>query len=167
MATGPRYRVHFSRRRQGKTNYRARKRLLKSDMPRGVVRISSKHVTVQLVDFDPKGDKVLVSAHSKELAKMGWKSNPSNTPSAYLVGLLAGMRAQEKKIDEAVLDIGLHAPIKGSKVYATLKGLVDAGIEIPHDPEVLPGEDRINGKALSDEVFKSFQTVAVKIRGGE
>ncbi|EQD30588.1 50S ribosomal protein L18P, partial [mine drainage metagenome] len=37
MSTGPRYRVAFRRRREGKTDYRARLRLLKSDRPRAVV----------------------------------------------------------------------------------------------------------------------------------
>jgi len=167
MATGPRYRVHFARRREGKTDYRARKNLLKSEKPRGVVRASSRHTTVQLIEYDPKGDKVIVSAHSKELVKMGWTKGTSNTSTAYLVGLLAGKRAQEKKIKEAVLDIGLHAPIKGSKVYASLKGMVDAGLDIPHDPKILPDDPRITGAVLGDDVPKMFESVANKIRGGQ
>ena len=167
MATGPRYRVHFARRREGKTDYKARKHILMSMKPRGVVRSSAKYTTVQLIEYDPKGDKVLVSAHSKELVKMGWTKGTSNTSAAYLVGLLAGTRAQEKKITEAVLDIGLHAPIKGSKVYATLKGMVDAGLDIPHDPKILPDESRITGATLGDDVPKIFESVANKIRGGK
>ncbi len=167
MATGPRYRVHFARRREGKTDYRARKSLLRSHLPRGVVRASSKHITVQLIDYDPKGDIILVAANTIELKKMGWTRATSNTSSAYLVGLLAGTRAVEKKIDKAVLDIGLHAPIRGSKVYATLKGLLDAGLDIPHDPSILPDESRIKGENLGDDVPKMFEAVSSKIRGGE
>ena len=167
MATGPRYRVHFARRREGKTDYHARRKVLRSMKPRGVVRSSSNYTTVQLIEYDPIGDKVLVSAHSKELVKMGWTKGTSNTSAAYLVGLLAGKRAMDKKIKEAVLDIGLHAPIKGSKVYATLKGMVDAGLDIPHDPKILPDESRITGDVLGEDVPKIFESVASKIRGGD
>lgn len=167
MATGPRYRVHFARRRKGKTDYRARKKLLKSDLPRGVVRASGRYITVQFVRYDPKGDEVLASAHTKELKKMGWTKGTSNTSAAYLVGLLAGKRAVEKKLDKAVLDIGLHAPTRGSKVYAVLQGMVDAGLDIPHDPSVIPDESRIKGETLGEDVPKIFESVSKNIRGGE
>ena len=167
MATGPRYRVHFARRRKGKTDYRARKKLLKSDLPRGVVRASGRYITVQLIRYVPKGDEVLASAHTKELKKMGWTKGTSNTSAAYLVGLLAGKRAVEKKVDKAVLDIGLHAPTKGSKVYAVLKGMVDAGLDIPHDPSIIPDESRIKGETLGEDVPKIFESVSNNIRGGE
>ena len=165
MATGPRYRVHFRRRREGKTDYRARRRFLVSNLPRSVVRCSSRYVTVQLIEFDPKGDKVLVSATSKELAKMGWTKGGANTPAAYLAGLLAGKRALENKINKAVLDMGLQSPVPGTKVFAALKGLVDAGLEIPYDPKVVPDESRIKGEHLGDDVPKIFEKVATKIRG--
>lgn len=167
MATGPRYRVHFARRRKGKTDYRARKKLLKSDLPRGVVRASGRYITVQLIRYVPEGDEVLASAHTKELKKMGWTKGTSNTSAAYLVGLLAGKRAVEKKLDKAVLDIGLHAPTKGSKVYAVLKGMVDAGLDIPHDPSIIPDESRIKGETLGEDVPKIFESVSNNIRGGE
>ncbi len=167
MATGPRYRVHFARRREGKTDYRARKRLLMSHLPRGVVRASSKHITVQLINYDPKGDVVLAAANTKELKKMGWTRATSNSSAAYLVGLLAGTRAIENKIDIAVLDIGLHAHTKGSKVYAALKGLLDAGVNISHDPSIIPEENRINGELKGEDVSKMFESVSNKIRGGK
>ena len=70
----------------------------------------------------------------------------NNLPSAYLTGFLAGLRAKSKGIDNAVLDIGLNPPVKGSKVYAALKGVVDAGLDVPVDPETFPAEERINGR---------------------
>ena len=167
MATGPRYRVHFRRRREGKTNYRARRRILVSGLPRSVVRCSSRYITVQLIEFDMKGDKILVSASSRELKELGWTKGGSNTSTAYLVGLLAGKRALENKIDKSVLDIGLQSPVKGTKVFAALKGLVDAGLDIPHDESILPDESRIKGEHLGDDVPKMFESVAKKIRGGE
>jgi len=35
--------------------------------------------------------------------------------------------------------------MKGSKIYAVLKGASDAGLEIPHSPDILPSEERIKG----------------------
>lgn len=167
MATGPRYRVHFRRRREGKTDYRARRRLLASGLPRGVVRKSSRYITVQIVDFDMGGDRVLVSASSRELALLGWKKGRANTPAAYLVGLLAGKRALDNNIDSVILDIGLQSPVKGTKLFAVLKGMVDAGLDIPHDESVIPDESRIKGEHLGEDIPAMFESVANKIRGGE
>ncbi len=165
MAKGPRYRVHFRRRREGKTDYRHRRAAVASNLPRGVVRCSSRYIYVQLIDFDLKGDKVLASASSKELAKMGWTKGTSNTSAAYLAGFLAGKRAVDNKVKKAILDIGLHAPTKGTKVFAALKGMVDAGLDIPHDPEIIPDESRIKGEHIGDDVPAIFEKVVASIGG--
>ncbi|MDI6655352.1 MAG: 50S ribosomal protein L18 [Candidatus Hydrothermarchaeota archaeon] len=149
MAGGPRYRVAFRRKREGKTDYRKHMKLLLSEKPRLVVRKTSNHVIAQLVEYSPAGDRVIVSCHSNELKKYGWKGSTSNIPSAYLVGLLVGLKAVKKGVKEAVLDIGLLAPTKKSKVFAVLKGSVNAGIQIPHDKEMLPDEGRIKGEHIS------------------
>jgi large subunit ribosomal protein L18 len=145
MAHSAKYRVPFRRRREGKTNYRLRLNLLLSRKPRLVARKSLNNMVAQLVAYDEKGDKVLVSAHSKELVKMGYKGHCGNIPAAYLTGLLLGKKALKEGYDEAVLDIGLNAATKGASVFAILKGAVDAGMDIPHSEDILPEEDRING----------------------
>ncbi|MHA1860396.1 MAG: 50S ribosomal protein L18, partial [Candidatus Asgardarchaeia archaeon] len=63
-------------------------------------------------------------------------------------GLLIGKRALKKRIKSAVLDIGVQKSIKGSRIYALLKGVVDAGLKVPHSPDVLPPEDRIKGEHI-------------------
>ncbi len=166
MATGPRYKVPFRRRREGRTDYRHRAALLRSDLPRAVVRKSNRNITVQLVTYDDKGDKVLASAVSTELADMGWSKSGKSTPGAYLTGLLAGKRAMEKGLEAAVLDIGLREPTKGALIFAALKGLVDAGIEIPHGDEMFPSDDRISGKHMKD-VAAMFAETKKKIGGAE
>jgi len=151
MATGPRYRVPFRRRREGKTNYRSRRALVLSRVPRLVVRLSLKHAIVQVIEAESIGDKVLVSAHSNELAKAyGWLSNRGNIPSAYLTGLLCGFKAMANGVDKAFLDIGLHIPSKGTRIFAALKGAVDAGVEVPHSEDILPDEGRISGKHIAE-----------------
>jgi len=84
MATGPRYFVPFRRRREGKTDYYARGRLIVADSPWMVVRKTNKHIIIQLVEAEMDGDKTLITAHSKELVKYGYKGSTSSTPSAYL-----------------------------------------------------------------------------------
>ena len=65
-------------------------------------------------------------------------------PSAYLTGLLCGLRAKKVGVTKAVLDIGLIPPTKGSRLFATLSGVLDAGLEVPHGEEKLVKE-RTNG----------------------
>jgi len=144
-------RVPFRRRRSGKTDYRKRLKLIRSGMPRAVVRCSLRHTVVQLVKYDEKGDQVLASATTAQLADMGWTGSTGNLPAAYLAGLMAGRKALKANLDKAVLDIGLRTPSKGSKVFASLKGLLDAGLKINHTKEVLPSDDRIRGKHLGKE----------------
>jgi ribosomal protein S18 acetylase RimI-like enzyme len=58
MATGPRYKVAFRRRRENRTDYYARRRLLTSQEPRAIVRRSNKNVSIQFADFGMEGDSI-------------------------------------------------------------------------------------------------------------
>lgn len=149
MAQGSRYKLAFKRRREGKTNYGARLKLIGLDKHRLVVRVTGNHTLAQIVDVQIEGDQTLVSAHSQELKNMGWLASGKNTSAAYLTGYLCGKKALKEGITEAVLDMGLATSTKGSRVYAALKGALDAGLEIPHNDVILPSEDRITGKHIS------------------
>jgi len=151
MSTGPNYRVPYRRRREGKTDYKARRALVLSKVPRLIVRGSLKNMTVQIAEAQPNGDRVIVSANSRELTKTyGWKASRSNLPSAYLTGFLCGLRATKGGLKKAILDVGLFAPTKGSRIFAALKGTVDGGVEIPCSKEKLPDEGRISGKHIAE-----------------
>ncbi|MGD0057563.1 MAG: 50S ribosomal protein L18 [Methanomassiliicoccales archaeon] len=163
MAQGPRYKLPFRRRREGKTDYRQRARLLRARIPRAVVRISLKNTTVQFIDYDSGGDKVLASANSKELAEMGWNISTGNIPAAYLTGYLAGKKAKKAGIEQAVLDIGLKVPVKGAGCFAALKGMLDAGLEIPHGEDILPSEERVKGRHIGENVEKLIVEVKSKM----
>ncbi|MDT7867281.1 MAG: 50S ribosomal protein L18 [Acidianus sp.] len=144
MKGGPNYKVPLRRRREGKTDYYKRFRLLLGGKTRMVVRVSNKYVAVQFIDFDFKGDKVVAAAHSRELIeKFGWKGSGKATCAAYLTGFLAALRFLEKGGREAILDVGLHKPSRGSRVFAALKGALDAGVNIPHGEDVLPSDERV------------------------
>jgi len=148
MARGSNYRVPLRRRREGKTDYQARKALVLSGKPRLVARNTSKNVVAQIIVAKPHGDEVLVTAHSRELRKYGWKAPTGNIPAAYLTGLLCGLKAKARGVEKAILDIGLIAPTKGAKIFATLRGVLDAEVDVPHDEAKLIME-RIEGKHIA------------------
>jgi len=148
MAKGGNYRVKLRRRREGKTDYQARKALVISGKPRLVTRFSLKNVTVQIVVAKLHGDEVLAAANSRELVKTyGWKAPTGNVPTAYLTGLLCGLKAKAKGVEEAILDIGLISPTKGSKIFAALSGVLDAGVMVPHSEEKIVKE-RMKGEHI-------------------
>ena len=163
MATGPRYRVAFRRRREGRTDYYVRRKLLRGGETRAIVRRSNKNVTIQFADFDMNGDQIVVSASSRELKALGWEFSCSSIPAAYLVGYAAGLRAKKADIEYAVLDIGMQNPQHGGVLFAVAKGMIDAGLEIPVSEDVLPDEDRLNGKHIDDKIEADVNSVKQKL----
>lgn len=124
--------------------------MILSRVPRLVTRGSLKHMVTQLMAAEPEGDRVLTSAHSSELSEnFGWRAPRGNTSTAYLTGLLAGHRALSKGVRNAILDIGLQEPSAGARVFAVLRGALDAGLEVPHSKEVLPDESRVRGEHVA------------------
>ena len=149
MATGSRYFVPFRRRREGKTDYYQRTRLVVADVPRMVVRKTNRHIIVQLVTAEMDGDRTLVAAKSAELEKYGYKGSTSSTPAAYLTGMLFAVKAKKAQHESAILDIGLNRATPGARVFAALKGAVEAGLEIPHGEEILPSDERAKGAHIA------------------
>lgn len=104
-----RYQVKYKRRRSGKTDYYARKRLItqaknKYNAPkyRLVVRFTNKDIICQIVKSEIVGDKVFVAAYGHELKRYGVTHGLTNWAAAYCTGLLVARRALSKlKIDEA------------------------------------------------------------------
>src|SRR3990172_3979973 len=92
MARGARTRVPFRRRREGRTDYRRRLRLLRSGLPRAVIRKSLNQTQVQIVTYDGQGDKIVASAVSVELRDLGWNVGTGNVPAADLPRLPPGRR---------------------------------------------------------------------------
>lgn len=147
----------FRRRRSGATDYRARKKMITSSVPLLAVRISSKNVSAQFIRPKAEGDEVLSAAHSRNLKKLGWKGSSKSVPACYLLGLLAGKKAKEQGVERAFLYNGLSQFVNGSRVAALVKGVKDAGIDVPMSAEAVPSEDRISGKSTA-EYAKSLLT---------
>src|SRR2546427_4748759 len=93
MVQGARRRVGFRRRREGRTDYRRRLRLLRSGTARAVVRKSLNQVQVQIVGYDERGDRILASAVSGELRDFGLAGGAGGGPPPPLPRLFAGGRA--------------------------------------------------------------------------
>ena len=157
MKISPTYRFPFKRKKEGKTDYKRRFRLLQSRKPRLVIRKTNNYIQAQIVQFGDKGDKTLVSSNSKSLKKIGWKFSCDNTSAAYLVGLAVGKVALKNKINDVILDLGLYNSTKGNRIYAVVKGAIDAGLKVPVGKEMIPSEDRIAGKHVAaNDKFKDL-----------
>ncbi|CAH8464507.1 unnamed protein product [Schistosoma bovis] len=94
-----RFQVKFKRRREGKTDYYARKRLIWQDKNkyntpkyRLVVRFTNKDIICQIIYARIDGDRVLCSAYSHELPRYGVKVGLTNYSAAYCTGLLCARR---------------------------------------------------------------------------
>ncbi|MBM3233167.1 50S ribosomal protein L18 [Candidatus Pacearchaeota archaeon] len=140
------------RRKEQKTDYRARLALLKSRKPRLVIRKTNRGIIVQIAESEGAQDKVVFHITSKDLIARGWPKESEGSlkslPAAYLTGFLAAKKAKEK-IKEAILDIGLQRNIPKSRIYAVLKGAVDAGLKVPHNPDVFPTEEMFKKHKLN------------------
>lgn len=161
--------LKLKRRREQKTDYKKRLALLKSKKARMVVRISNKYITSQVVNYLRDGDETVACAHSSELNKFGFTGN-KNIPSCYLTGYLLGKRAVAVGLNDAVLDIGLHTPIKKCRLFAALQGAVDAGLNVPNSKEAVPEEHRLKGmhiiefasKLSEEDLKKRFSEYLIK-----
>ena len=161
-----RRRTIFRRRLSSTTDYRRRLRLLKSGMPRAVVRVSNTRTTAQITSYHKDGDVVVATVTGNDLSsRYGWPADLSkkSVPASYLVGFALGKAALAAGHDEAVLDIGLAASTPGNRVYAALRGMVDAGLEVPHGEDVLPDDDRINGAHIDESIADKVEACRTTI----
>ena len=154
MAHGKSQRLRFKRRRNGKTDYRRRLRMLRGGAPRAIVRVSNTQVVCQLAQFDPEGDRIVASFSGNNLAAYGWPVGAStkSVPARYVAGYALGKSALSAGHDSAILDIGLASSSPGNRIFAALKGMIDAGLDVPHGDGVLPSDDRVNGAHIDDSL---------------
>jgi large subunit ribosomal protein L18 len=141
------YSVILRRLREEKTNYKKRKLMLMSRADFITVQISNENTLVQVHKPQFTGDKVVASAHSRFLISKGWKGSRKNVPAAYLTGYLAGKKALASGTTSAILYSGTRKYTQ--RMAAALKGVIDAGLEIPASEETLPADERINGTHLN------------------
>ena len=155
------------RRKENKTDYGKRIKLLKGESPRIVFRRSNKYLNSQYVISKQAQDKIKINLNSKQLLKYGWpselKGSLSSTPAAYLLGFLTGNTILKEKLGEPIIDFGMLRMIHKSRPYAFIKGLNDSGIKINCPEEAFPSKDRLVGKHLKKDFSKTFEEIKLKI----
>src|SRR6056297_467679 len=122
------------RRREGKTNYSKRIKLLKSEKPRMVFRRTNNYIIAQYVVSHDAQDKVIFGVDSKELLKHGWpkeaKGSLKSVTASYFIGYLTGNKIQKEKLEKPIVDFGMFKTKYKGRLFAFLKGLIDSGLEI-------------------------------------
>ena len=141
------------RRKENKTDYKLRTGLLKSGIPRIVVRRTNKYFILQAVESHEAQDKVIATITSKDILKNGWDVKASGSlksiPAGYLTGLLF---AKKLKSGKYIMDLGMARTLKGGRIFSVVKGLIDGGLDIPANKKVFPAENRLNGEHMKDDV---------------
>ncbi|TKC51047.1 hypothetical protein EI555_003193, partial [Monodon monoceros] len=179
-----RYQVKFRRRREGKTDYYTRKRLVIQDknkynapkyrMTVHRYRLSDCYARIQ-------GAMIVCAACARELPKYGVKAGLTNYVATYCTDLLLARRLLNRfgmdriyegqvevtggeysveSIDgqpgafTCYLDAGLARTTTENNVFGALKGAVDGGLSIPHSTERFPGYDS-DSKEFNAEVHQN------------
>ena len=155
------------RRKQSKTDYGKRIKLLKSGFPRIVFRKTNTYVLSQYVETKEAQDKVIFGFCSKDLFRYGWPKEFENSlksiPAAYLLGFLSGKRIQKEKLKTPLPDFGMSRMVHKTKVYAFLKGLIDSGLELKYKKDIFPDENKLSGKNLKKDFSSEFSKIKSKI----
>jgi large subunit ribosomal protein L18 len=141
--------IHTLKRiRERKTNYHKRSSLLLSKKRFITIKVTNQNILTQVLEPSITGDKVITSAHSTNLAKLGWKGSLNSLPSCYLTGLLLGKKASFRGIENAILYTGKDAFTE--RLSSCLKGIIDGGIEIPSSEDSFPSTERISGEHIAN-----------------
>jgi len=150
--------------REEKTNYKKRGTMLMGKRDFITVNITNENTQVQILKPGMTGDKVIASAHSRSLLDKGWKGSRKSVPAAYLTGYLAGKKALGQGAKDAILYTGTRRYTQ--RVAAALKGVIDAGVEVPADAETFPSDERINGEHLTvkNEISKIKSSIDSEVK---
>ena len=128
------------------------------------VNITNENTQVQVLTPGMAGDKVIAYAHSRNLLEKGWKGSRKSVPAAYLTGYLAGKKALGQGAKDAILYTGTRKYTQ--RIAAALKGIVDAGVQVPVDSKTFPPDERINGEHLKvkNDISKIKSTIDSEVK---
>lgn len=159
----------LKRRKEHKTNYSKRLKLLKSNLPRIIFRRTNRYIISQYILSNEAKDKIIIGANSKELLKKGWpekfKNSLKSIPACYLTGLLLGEKIKEKRLEKKiVMDLGLLNKTHKSKAFAFIKGLKDNEIIFECSEEFFPDNEKISGKFMKEDFSKEFNKIKENIK---
>jgi large subunit ribosomal protein L18 len=152
------------RRRECKTDYKSRMGMIKSNIPRVVIRKTNKYIVAQLVESKEAQDRVIFTTSSKELLKQGFDEKFSGSlksiPAAYLTGLLM---SKKMKKGTYIVDWGLAINKFGGRISAVINGMIDGGLDVKANKKIFPSEERIKGEHLKEEVRTMISKVKENI----
>jgi len=155
------------RRKECKTDYLHRLKLLKSEKPRLVFRKTNTSIIAQYVVSDEAKDKIVIGITSKKLLKFGWpekmKGSLKSLTASYLTGYLMGKQIQKQKLENPIVDFGMLRVLHKTKLFAFLKGAIDSGLDIACQEEAFPEEERIKGEHLKEDFTKTFDKIKSSI----
>jgi large subunit ribosomal protein L18 len=149
-------RIAKRRRRECKTDYLKRLKLLKGGKPRLVFRKTNKYFIVQYVVSSHAQDTIEMTYSSKVLLKHGWpekaQGSLKSVAAAYLTGIFVGKQIQKAKKATPIIDFGMIKTLHKTKLFGFLKGLMDSGLEVQCGEECFPEESRIKGEHLKNKI---------------
>jgi large subunit ribosomal protein L5e len=178
-----RFQVKPARRRAGKTDYRARLRLIAQD--KNKYNTPKYRFVVRFITYATlAGDICIAAAYAHELPRYGLKVGLTNYAAAYCTGLLVARRLLQKySLDseyegnteingedynveagegkqpfKALLDVGLVRTTTGNRVFGALKGATDGGLDVPHSEKRFPGfmSDGKGEAKLDAEIHRKY-----------
>ena len=160
-------RVAKRRRRENKTDYGKRMKMLSGNTPRISFRKSNRYFLSQYISSKNAQDKIEWGISSKDLLKYGWpKENQGSLksiPASYLTGFLVGRKIIKESLKKPIADFGMQRVLHKTNTYAFLKGLHDAGVEVGENKGNFPEEDRIKGKHVKKDLSNIFEKIKSNI----
>ncbi len=158
-------RTQKRRRKENKTDYLKRLKLLKGDKPRIVFRRTNRFIISEYITSHEAQDKIVFGFDSRRLNEYGWPKNAQgslkSTTAAYLTGYLMGKSVIKQKLENPIVDTGMNRTIHKNKIYGFIKGLIDSGIKMECKKEFFPEENRIKGEHLKNKI--PFSEIKSKI----
>merc|ERR1712166_653148 len=177
-AYSKRMQVKPKRRRQCKTDYYARRRLVQQDKNkydskkyRLVVRRTNTKFITQIIFSTMTGDRVLCSAESTELKAHGLSAGLTNYSTAYATGLLLARRLLKQvglnDLYKATTDVNgeyfnVDDDVDDDK--RPFKALLDVGINVPHKTKRFPGYSRAQVTVIENKRGKSTGSERVEAK---
>ena len=149
-------RTQKRRRKENRTDYLKRLKLLKGETPRLVFRKTNKYIISEYIVSKEAQDSVVMGMDSRKLIEYGWPKTAQGSlksiTASYLTGYLTGKTILKQKLEEPILDAGMNRVLHKNKIYAFIKGLIDSGIKINCKKEFFPEEERIKGDHLKNKI---------------
>jgi len=152
------------RRLECKTDYKLRFGLLKSSLPRIVIRRTNKYFIVQAVKSHEAQDKVIFGLTSKDLLSYGWDAKFAGSlksiPAGYLTGYLVAKKLEKGKY---IIDLGMAVNKQAGRNSSVVAGLIDGGLDISVGKEFLPQKTALSGETSKDGVKGIIEKTKSKI----